>query len=97
MDLSTLNYKQVRDVAVNADFQAKLAIAIADAAIQVYTEDPATVGHAQRAVYATQVVKNPDSEAKQMAWAVVLIAADDNDATLKSTVLGIWNAFAGVG
>lgn len=52
MDLSTLTYKQIRDVAVNQDFQAKLAIAI---------------------------------------------AADDDDATLKQTVLGIWNAFAGVG
>lgn len=97
MDLSTLNYKQVRDVAVNQDFQSKLAIAIADAAISVYTEDPATNGHAQRAAYATQVIKSPDNEAKQMAWAVVLIAADDADATLKQTVLGIWNAFAGVG
>jgi len=97
MDLSTLTYKQVRDVAVNSDFQSKLAIAIADAAITVYTEAPTVAGHAQRAAYATQVIKSPDNEAKQMAWAVVLIAADDNDATLKATVLGIWNAFAGVG
>lgn len=97
MDLSTLNYKQIRDVAVNQDFQAKLAIAIADAAITIYTEDPATAGHAQRAAYASQVIKNPDNEAKQMAWAVVLIAVDDNDATLKAVVLNIWNAFAGVG
>lgn len=96
MDLSTLNYREVRDVAVNQDFQAKLAIAIADAAIDVYTEDGTVAGHAQRAAYATQVIKNPDSEARSMAWAVVLIAADDEDATLKATVLGIWNAFAGV-
>lgn len=39
MDLSTLNYKQVRDVAVNSDFQAKLAIAIAD---EVIIADPWT-------------------------------------------------------
>lgn len=97
MDFSTLNYREVRDVAVNQDFQAKLAIAIADAAIEVYTEAGTVAGHAQRATYATQVIKNPDNEARQMAWAVVLIAADDNDATLKATVLGIWNAFAGVG
>ena len=96
MDLSALTYKQIRDVAVNSDFQAKLAIAIADAAITIYTEDPATAGHAQRAAYATQVIKNPDSEARQMAWAVVLLANDDNDAMLKATVLNIWNAFAGV-
>lgn len=96
MDLSTLTYKQIRDMAVNQDFQAKLAIAIADAAITVYTEAGTVAGHAQRAAYATQVIKNPDSEAKQMAWAVVLIANDDADATLKATVLGIWNAFAGV-
>ena len=96
MDLSTLNYKQIRDVAVSQDFQAKLAIAIADEAIQVYTEAGTVAGHAVRASYATQAVKNPDSIAKEMAWAVVLIANDDNDATLKQTVLGIWNAFAGV-
>jgi len=96
MDLSTLNYKQVRDIAVNSDFQAKLAIAIADAAITVYTEAPTVAGHATRAAYATQVIKNPDSEAKNMAWAVVLLADNDNDATLKAVVLNIWNAFAGV-
>jgi len=96
MDLSNLTYKQIRDVAVNQDFQAKLAIAIADAAITVYTEDPATAGHAVRADYATQAIKSPDSIAKSMAWAVVLLANDDADATLKQTVLGIWNAFAGV-
>jgi len=65
MDLSTLNYKQVRDVA----------------------------GHA---AYATQVVKNPDNEAKQMSWAAVLLANNDDDATLKAIVLTLWNAFAGV-
>ena len=96
MDLSTLTYREVRDVAVNQDFQAKLAIAIADAAITVYTEAPTVAGHAARAAYATSCVANPDNVAKQMAWAVVLIAANDNDATLKQTVLGIWNAFAGV-
>jgi hypothetical protein len=96
MDLSTLTYKQIRDVAVNQDFQAKLAIAIADAAITVYTEAGTVAGHAQRAAYATQVIKNPDNEARNMAWAVVLLAADDNDATLKAVVLNIWNAFAGV-
>ena len=96
MDLSTLTCKQIRDVAVNQDFQSKLAIAIADAAITVYTEAPTVAGHAARAAYATQVIKNPDNEAKNMAWAVVLLADNDNDATLKATVLGIWNAFAGV-
>lgn len=96
MDLSTLNYKQVRDVAVNSDFQAKLAIAIADAAITVYTEAPTVAGHAARALYATQVVANPDNVAKQMAWAAVLLAENDDDATLKAIVLTLWNAFAGV-
>ena len=96
MDLSTLDYKATRDVAVNQDFQSKLAIAIADAAITVYTEAPTVAGHAARAAYATQVIKNPDSEAKNMAWAVVLLADNDNDATLKAVVLNIWNAFAGV-
>ena len=96
MDLSTLDYKATRDVAVNQDFQSKLAIAIADAAITVYTEAPTVAGHVQRAAYATQVIKNPDSEAKNMAWAVVLLADNDNDATLKAVVLNIWNAFAGV-
>jgi hypothetical protein len=96
MDLTNLSYSQLRDVAVNSDFQSKLAIAIADAAVEVYTEDPATAGHAERAAYATQVVMSPDSYAKQMAWAVVLLANNDNDATLKATILGAWNAFAGV-
>lgn len=76
MDLSTLDYKATRDVVVNQDFQSKLAIAIADAAITVYTEAPTVTGHAARAV--------------------VLLANNDNDATLKAVVLNIWNAFAGV-
>lgn len=96
MDLSTLNYLQTRDVAVNQDFRSKLAIAIADAAVTVYTEAPTVSGHAARAAYATQVIKNPDAEAAQMSWAVVLLADNDNDATLKEVVLNIWNAFAGV-
>ena len=96
MDLSTLTYKKIRDVAVNQDFQSKIAIAIADAAITVYTEAPTVAGHAARTAYATQVIKNPDNEAKNMAWAVVLLADNDNDATLKAVVLNIWNAFAGV-
>lgn len=97
MDLSTLDYKQIRDVAVNQDFIARLAIAVADAAVTVYTEDPATASHAERATYAVQVVKNPENVAKEMSWTVVLLSADDADATLKATVLSVWNVFAGIG
>lgn len=96
MDLSNLTYKQIRDVAVNTDFQSRLAIAVADAAITVYTEATTVANHAARAAYASEAVKNPESIAKQMTWAVVMLANDDNDATLKTTVLGIWNAFVGV-
>ena len=96
MDLSNLTYSQIRDYAVNTDFQQRLAVAVADAAITVYTEATTVAGHAARAAYATDAVKNPESIAKQMTWAVVLIANDDLDATLKATVLGIWNAFARV-
>lgn len=96
MDLSNLNYKQIRDVAVNSDFQTRLAVAVADAAVTVYTEATTVANHAARAAYATDAVKNPEAIAKQMTWAVVLIANNDDDATLKQTALGIWNAFAGV-
>lgn len=96
MIFTGLSYREKRDLAVNSEFLQTLAVAVADAAITVYTEDPATAGHTTRASYATQVVKNPDSEASLMAWTVVLLAADDADATLKATVLNIWNAFAGV-
>lgn len=96
MDLSNLTYKQIRDVAVNSDFQSRLIIAVADAAISVYTEATTVPSHAARAAYATEAVKNPEAVAKQMTWAVVLIANDDNDATLKTVVMNIWNAFAGV-
>lgn len=96
MDLSNLTYAEIRDVAVNQDFIAKLAVAVADTAITVYTEAPATPSHAERAAYATQVVKSPESVAQQMAWAAVLLSADDADATLAATVLVLWNAFAGV-
>lgn len=96
MILSDLTYAQTRDYAVNTDFQQRLAVAIADAAITVYTEATTVAGHAVRAAYATEAVKNPETIAKQMTWAVVLIANNDLDATLKATVLGIWNAFAGV-
>lgn len=96
MILSNLTYKQIRDVAVNIDFQQRLIIAVADAAVTVYTEASTVAGHAVRATYAKEAVKSPDAVAKQMTWAVVLLADNDDDATLKATVLGIWNAFAGV-
>lgn len=95
-DLSNLTYAQTRDFAVNTDFQQRLAVAVADAAIAVYTEATTVPNHAARAAYATEAVKNPEAIAKQMTWAVVMLANDDADATLKQTVMGIWNAFAGV-
>lgn len=95
-DLSNFTYAQARDYAVNTDFQQRLAVAVADAAITVYTEAGTVAGHAERAAYATEAVKNPESVAKQMTWAVVLLAPNDLDATLKTVVLNIWNAFAGV-
>ena len=97
MDLSTLTYAETRDYAVNQDFQARLAVAVADAAVTVYTEDGATANHAERATYAVEAVKNPEAVAKQMSWAVVILANDDADATLKATVLVLWNVFAGIG
>lgn len=96
MDFSTLTYKQKRDQAVNSDLIAKLAIAVADAAVTVYTESASVTGHATRAAYATACIKDPESVAKQMAWAAVLLSANDDDSTLKATVLVLWNAFAGV-
>lgn len=96
MDLSNLSYAETRNVAVNQDFQAKLAVAIADAAVTVYTEDAATANHAGRAAYAVQVITSPERYAKQMAWAVVLLANNDADATLKAVVLSIWDVFAGI-
>ena len=97
MDLSNLDYKAIRDYVVNQDLLAKLTVAVADAAVTVYTESPSTASHAERAAYAVEAAKSPESVAKQMAWVVVLLSDDDADATLKTVVLNVWNVFAGIG
>jgi hypothetical protein len=47
------------DVAADTDFQKKVAQALAETAVVVYAEAPATPGHALRAAYAVLVVTDP--------------------------------------
>ena len=89
-------YQQIRDMAVNQDIVGRLAVALVDAAIQIYAEDDTTPNHANRVAYAKSVASSPMSYAERMIWAVALMATGTQDADLKEACLLVWNAFAGI-
>jgi hypothetical protein len=68
----------------------------------VQDEPPATPHHAERVNYATLFLRVPDAEAPKLAAAVAAntrIAGDPalaTDQTIKTCIVDVWNAFAGV-
>lgn len=76
--------------------------AINYAAKTVQDEPPTTAWHAKRVEYATLFLRVPDSEAPKLAAAVAAntrIAGDPalaTDQTIKTCIVDVWNAFAGV-
>lgn len=97
-----LSYNDLRNRALDGEFQIQIAIALVRAALEVYSEDPATVGHAKRVAFARQVASNPEGAAHQFALLVAIegdvIAVETkvDDATVQKAIAVIWDLLAGV-
>lgn len=65
-------YLELRDKAVNQDLKERLMMAIADVAVEVYTNPDETTEHK---AYAVQVAMKPRSIAEQMTPLIVILAA----------------------
>lgn len=85
-------------------FQRKIRVAVIVAADIIRAELSSTANHANRMVWAKQVLNNPDAEASKMIWAVLaqnrtatsaqILAADD--ATVQTAVNAAVDLLAGV-
>ena len=81
-------------------FQQRCTVATVKSAIAVMNEDPATVGHTERATYAGQVLDQPEIEGMNQALGCVTnaaITADSLDSDIEFQINAQWNAYAGVG
>ncbi len=99
-------YSELGQIATQPDFQSRVAFAMNEAAVSVYSEDPETVGHAARALYATHVLSgnynllgacfgvlvNPTIQ-QQAEQNTVGNAIPDG--SIQFQVNSIWNALAG--
>jgi hypothetical protein len=94
-------------IANDANFQNRVRYAMVVAAVNVYSENPNTVGHPARAALSTRVV-NGQMNFQAVALAVLTNATIAAEASLATTpgfaipdgdiqfaVNGLWNAFAG--
>ena len=86
-------YEQLRDMAVSQDLLERLMMALADVAVDVYTDANAT---AQQKRYAVTVAKTPRSVATQMKEVVVILATDNTDEALKVAAQTVFNVYASV-
>ena len=101
--MAALTYQQAFDnvIALTGTVGHRAEIAAITAAQTIYKEDPATVGHAARAVLATAVLNNPDAYAQRFLFAVatdptiVANGAVPTDAQILTAVTNVWNAMAG--
>jgi hypothetical protein len=84
-------YSELRDKAVSQDLKERLMMAVADVAVEVYSDPTETDQHK---TYAVQVAKNPRSIAEQMTPLIVILAADDSDAKIKLAVHTVFNVYA---
>lgn len=76
-------------LANDATFRRRLKSSGAKIAWQVLTEDPGTVGHQQRAVYARSVLANLDAWVATIAGSIVMRTNVFNFATSVSLVQGV--------
>jgi hypothetical protein len=99
------------NAAADQNFQRRVAAALAQAALTVYTESPQPTNHAARAAYAVTVITdppvnmisdpNPVRQPDKRSFAVArLLAAeglDDtaSDSQILTAIANAWNALAG--
>jgi hypothetical protein len=92
-----LTYKQIREIAVNQDHIATVAVALVKAALDVFAEEATVPNHANRLTLAHEVLLNPEQHAKLFIWAVAFSATGTTDAAILTAVKSVWNHYAGVG
>ena len=92
-----LTYKQVREIAVNQDHIATVAVALVKAALDVFAEVDTTPNHANRIILANSVLLNPENHAKLFIWAVAFTATTTTDVAILTAVKGVWDYYAGIG
>jgi hypothetical protein len=83
--------------AVDPLFVARITESMAEAAVAIYAEPPATAGHATRASFANAVLRYPAQYAASFAQAVVTQGVDQTstDAQINTAIASVWNALAG--
>ena len=84
-------YLELRDKAVSQDLTEVLMMALADVAVEVYTDANETEQHKK---YAVQVAMNPRPVAEKMRVLVVKLAANDSDEALKAAAKIVFGVFA---
>ena len=91
-------YSDQYTVAMDNAFRVRVRMAIIDAAKDVYTEDPGTVGHEIRADLAKEVLRFNDMWISAFAFAIAEEGSTGSatDAEIKTAVSSVWNAIAGV-
>jgi len=82
---------ELRDLAVSQDLVERLMMALADVAVEVYSDPQETDQHK---IYAVTVAKSPRSIATQMKEVVVILATDDTDEALKIAAKTVFNVYA---
>ena len=92
-----------KQLSLDTTFQGRVYMsAMGYAAKTVQDEAPSTPHHAERVNYATLFLRVPDSEAPKLAAAVAAntrILGDPalaTDATIRTCLIDVWNAFSGV-
>lgn len=97
-------YEEIYTLAESNSLIDRVAVAITIAADTIVNEDPATVNHANRVVWAKSVFVNPKSQAKAFWYAMLAanntasVAAINSasDATIQTAVNNVVDIFAGV-
>lgn len=93
-------FKAIYDFCHGNDFQARVEVAITQAAVTVSAEATNTANHARRVTLANRVLLEPKKYADLFAVGVssdtALQATPTDDAKLATAVSAVWNAYAGV-
>ena len=100
-------FDQIRQIATDPFFQGRVGYATMVAAINVFSEDPATSNHAQRLAFAENVIKGTGYNIGAVTLAVLSNSTIATEATMTPTpganvpdsdiqfaVNSLWNAFS---
>ena len=103
--MAAATYSQLGTISGQQDFQNRVAIAMSNAAMNVYSEGTGVTGHTARAAYANKVLNGTynlqASALAVLAGAAIMAEATITppngipDADIQNQVNALWNALAG--